>query len=208
MIYQSKVTELGPVKFPEFLGERVYMKEFLQREGLPEELKRWQSTVDQMLDGIESDNPIYIMIDQSFVKKGTPHRRPGVHIDGYWNPEIKAHGGGHFYNPPNRHSPGHSPVPTHGPRNRSWRSASFNHPEDVILASSTTAARAYVGKYESEIGDMGDCKDIDVSSLDSLLLEQGKAYSGNITFLHESLPLQEDCFRTLVRLNMSGWSCN
>ena len=55
------------VTFPEFTGERVYMQKFFKRTGLPSNLSRWQVTVDKMLQGVETDNAIYIMIDQGIV---------------------------------------------------------------------------------------------------------------------------------------------
>lgn len=65
--FHSKVVELGPVTFPEFNAEKVYMQPFLKKQGLPEHLKHWQPTVDLMLQGIETDETIYLMIDQAFV---------------------------------------------------------------------------------------------------------------------------------------------
>ena len=91
---QSNVELRGAVKFPQFLGERVYMREFTKSDGLPNDLMRLQSTIDGMLEGIEVDGPIFVMIDQSEVKAGQFHRRPGMHVDGIWNPKMFAHGHG------------------------------------------------------------------------------------------------------------------
>lgn len=33
-----------------------------------------------------------------------------------------------------------------------------------------------------------------------------KAYAGNVSMLHESMPLPTDTLRTLVRINVPGWS--
>ena len=90
----SIVQQRGAVTFPAHTGERVYMREFRKSTGLPAHLSRWQSTIDAMLDGVDTDGPIYLMIDQGVVKATSSHRRPGLHIDGYWNPAISAHGGG------------------------------------------------------------------------------------------------------------------
>src|SRR5512144_898315 len=88
----SSVQQRGAVRFPEFIGERVYMREFNPRNGLPKDLARWQGTVDAMLDGVDAPGSVFIMIDQGEVKAGQFHRRPGVHVDGYWIPAIHAHG--------------------------------------------------------------------------------------------------------------------
>lgn len=45
------------VLFPSFSGERIYMREFSQVAGVPADLRRWQDTVDAMLDGIRVDGP-------------------------------------------------------------------------------------------------------------------------------------------------------
>jgi hypothetical protein len=52
---QSIVQERGRVVFPEHAGERVYMREIFKRKGLPPDLRRWQQTVDAMLEGVETD---------------------------------------------------------------------------------------------------------------------------------------------------------
>ncbi len=105
----SYVEKRSAVTFPEFRNEKVYMVPFYKKEGLPFNLKHWQKTVDAMLEGVETEDVIYLMVDQGIVKANTFHRRPGVHIDGYWNPSFNGHGGhritmsGHSHN-----SGGHS----------------------------------------------------------------------------------------------------
>ncbi len=89
----SYVEKRNTVTFPSFNNERVYMLPFYKKNGLPENLKHWQKTIDMMLDEVETEEVIYLMIDQSYVKANSYHRRPGVHIDGYWNPELNGHGG-------------------------------------------------------------------------------------------------------------------
>lgn len=247
MLHRSIIETRGLAAFPDYTGERVYMEPFLKADGLPAHLARWQPTVDAMLDGIDTDHPVYIMIDQSPVKAGATQRRPGLHIDGYWNPGITAHGNTpglplrHQGISPNRHQPSqpiHRPAPSHrqvppvrhgsmsslgrhGHRMTSaigrhyghrpgidstWADATFDAPEGIILASTISAARGFVGDYEGVIGDMGDCAHIDVSGLDVLPMVAGQVYAGNVNCLHESLPVHTDCLRSLVRLNVPGWT--
>ena len=191
MQHLSYVEQRGKVNFPEFTGERVYMKEFYKEKGLPSELSRWQNTVDSMLEGVETDGPIYLMIDQGVVKGGTSQRRGGLHVDGYWNPRISAHGG-------NTHI---GSWKTGG-----WVNCDFKDKEALILASSLTAARGYQGIWEGSCGEGGDCSHINTSNLKEVVMHAGNIYAGNVTMLHESLPVAEDCIRTLVRLNVPGWS--
>lgn len=89
----SNVQQRSSVSFPEFTGERVYMREFSLDQGLPADLRRWQPTVDSMLDGVKATGPVFIMIDQAVVVASNPHRRPGLHVDGYWHPVKLGHVG-------------------------------------------------------------------------------------------------------------------
>ena len=212
MKYQSKVVEAGSVLFPEFKNERVYMLPFFKKEGLPSHLARWQSTVDQMLQNIETDSPIYLMIDQSFVKAGTPQRRPGLHIDGYWIPESHSHGQGGGRHSQNSVVYAGTHSNNGGSRHRSnkdmfqsWQDAEFKDHEALILASNISAARGFTGIYEGPIQEMGNCQNVSTNALNEVKLEANKAYIGNVTFLHESLPVENDCYRTLVRLNVPGF---
>jgi hypothetical protein len=176
---QSIVEQRNTVTFPAFIGERVYMQPFLKKDGLPEALRqRWQATIDAMLEGVETDKPIYLMIDQQRVTVGSYHRRPGLHIDGYWNPGV-GHHTGHIH-------------------------TNFLK-EGLILASSVQACRAFIGEYHELPGDGGDCSHVDTSKMEEIIFKENNVYAGNVGLLHESLPVKQDCFRTLVRLNVPGW---
>lgn len=90
---QSIVQERGAVRFPEFRGDRVHMLTVYRDKPLPVELKHWQLTFNDMLEGINTDGPVYLMIDQKAVKAGKFHRRRGIHIDGFWVPGTLLTGG-------------------------------------------------------------------------------------------------------------------
>lgn len=317
-MFTSQLHTGGSVSFPSFMGERVYMEKFHKEEGLPKHLRRWQDTVDQMLVNVDTDNPIYIMIDQAKVAPKKTHRREGVHIDGYWIDReyyagylgdgagggrshriLNAHGSvnipsGHgsvsngwgSVNTPsghgsltsinrNRHvntedpyirnqhgtvikrNPNCPKIPrknTHGmiigwddPRPEipefdshgnlrrwiknpkppkydshgnflgfssetqeiiitdDWSTAELQIPEAIILASNYSACKGYVGEWEGTIKDGGDCSEVDLSNLKEVLLEPNKVYIGNVGFLHETLPVEHEVERTLVRLNVKDW---
>lgn len=219
--FMSVVRQMGtiPLATPEFTGERIYMVPFMQKEGLPREISRWQHTVDAMLDGIQTEQPIYLMVDQGIVAAGEPHRRPGVHIDGYWCPEIRAHGGGgHAPRRAPGHGPGrggHRPLPRHHAGGiisapgrwdapPTWQTSTFSEDEAIILASTVSAARAYRGEFEGAIGEGGDCREISLDNLELIDMQAFNVYAGNVTMLHESLPVSVTTPRTLVRLNLPG----
>lgn len=211
---QSIVQARGSVRFPAFNKERHYMRPFTQAEGLPKDLRHWQTTVDQMLLGVDAPGPIYIMIDQSEVRAGAAQRRPGVHIDGYWNPGLSAHdSGGHVTKATGSHRP--EPVHLSSPRAAwdtsppRWNTAHLKGQwpaEAIILASDVQACRALVGAWDGVIGDGGDCSHLALAGLESITMQPNVAYAGNVTMLHESLPVAQDCRRTLVRLNVPGWT--
>lgn len=216
---KSIVKELGQVEFPAFTGERVYMLEIFKDKPLPEPLARWEPTVAQMLLGVDTDGPVYLMIDQKVVKATETHRRPGMHIDGFWMPEHRAHGPGHIIMKENRsgryggpqywQSPrgvvaeangihNTRPPPSHVTNETIWPN------ETIILASDVSACRALVGDWEGKIGVGGDVSHLSFPNLKEIQLKANIAYAGNVTFVHESLPVPQDVCRTVVRLNVPG----
>lgn len=212
----SIIQERGPVTFPDFQAQRVYMLPFFKRDGLPEGLARWQPTVDAMLHDVDTSLPIYLMVDQAVVSPNTTHRRPGVHVDGYWNPgkhsghrSVSAHGarpGTHTPQPPQRGR--HDFLSErHHLSASDWNVIDFSSPEAIMLASNVSASAAYVGEYDEQLlRHGGDASAVDLLPLSRVLLDAGKVYAGNVAVLHESLPVTESVERTLVRLNVPGWS--
>lgn len=204
----SIIERRGRVSFPAHTGERVYMQPFTKREGLPANLRRWQLTVDQMLDGVDVDGPIYLMVDQKRVAAGTTHRREGLHVDGNWVPSLHGHGhsGGHVHAPigGHRHSGGHSHPPRGGHRHSSHSHYKYR-PEAIILASDVLGARAYAGEFSGKVGPGGECDEIDSSTLRAIDMGPFYVWAGNVTMVHEAVTLPQDTLRTVVRLNVPGW---
>jgi hypothetical protein len=191
----------GVVNFPMHNNERHYMIAFTRSAGLPTELKHWQRTVDQMLDGIYTDGPMYVMIDQKHVKAGQPHRRPGLHIDGLW---VAAPSMGGWKTDPPRWSSNIGRHNTHDPH---ITQIDGEFPKEaILLATDFTASRAFVGEWDAAIGKGGDCSHVDTASLQELILTAGHTFAGNVTMLHETMPIPIDCLRTVVRTNVPGWS--
>lgn len=193
----STAVMAGDVTFPSFTKERVYMAKFFKKTGLPSYLKRWQKTVDAMLNLVETDNPIFIMIDQGVVKPQQSHRRPGVHIDGYWCEELHSHHG----------TGGHIMSTKAGWQGGSgWvTSGELTAPEAIILASDYSSAIGYTGEWDGTIGEGGDLSHLDLSQMNRIRLQANKVYIGNVGFVHESVPVTEEVNRTLVRLNVKNW---
>lgn len=208
---KSSVQQLGRVRFPEFTGERVYMQEFTKKGGLPKHLKRWQDTVDAMLEGIECSASIFLMIDQAPVKAMATQRRPGVHIDGIWEPGVSSHSPGRpehvFAVPGHKMWPKHVTVPTPASPWRTVRPghAMLDESELLVLASNVLGCDAYEGEYNDTPGKGGDCSHFDLSRMQRVDMEPGIAWAGDtMQMLHESIPVRKDCLRTVVRLNVQG----
>ena len=210
--FQSECRKIGQVFFPEFTGERVYMRPFKIKHGLPSDLKRWQTTVDCMLKDIYTDEDIFIMIDQGIVQAGSTHRRGGPHIDGHWCPQVASHGtpSHHRDSIPETPSERHNGQPprTHNTAvsNNShgyWNLDNFRD-EALILASNISACYGYVGEIKGNPKEGGDCSHLDLSRMTKIRLKANVAYSGNVTFIHESAHVTKNCERTLVRLNIPG----
>lgn len=201
---KSNIRELGTVEFPEHTGERVYMVKFTKKDGLPKELSRWSKTVDTMMAHIKDWDHAFLMIDQGEVKAGTTHRRGGAHIDGNWVEANASHGGGGGHmGGGERDGPSHRQG-GHRSRNSAdglWHSEAFT-PEALVLASNVEACVGYVGEIDGHPKVGGDCSHLDLSKTSKVVLRKNTAYSGNVTMVHESIPVEKDCKRTLVRINV------
>ena len=193
----STVQQRGTVPFPVFLGERIHMRAFTKSDGLAPALRRWQPTVDAMLDGIDVDGPIFLMIDQADVPPGSAHRRPGVHVDGYWQAGAQAHK--HNFEP----EPAEQP-----PADRHVVERQFGiRAETILLATDVLGCVAYAGSYDDQPAEGGDCSHIDVSKMDRVEFEPGRVWAGSaLGMLHESIAARRAGPRTVVRLNVPGWA--
>jgi hypothetical protein len=167
---------------------------------------RFAEAVRQMLAALPELNPeqeCYLMVDEGLVQPGRAHRRPGLHVDGYWHVPASCHGPSQPYHSPtpprHRPTPGWSPAPRH--------SASGNRSEALLLASNYPAARAYTGAYRRDFeGDWrgGDCSELSLANLQRLDLQAGLCYRLDaLASLHESLPIlsTQPVRRTVVRIN-------
>jgi len=204
----STFNEKNRVVFPAWAGERIYMEEFTKEQGLPPKLQRWQSTVDQMLENIDNTDKIYLMVDQAFVKAGNTHRRGGLHVDGFWNAGQPGLRGVSCHGPQRRG--GHESRPSHMPQlpprwkpERGGHMGLSNGGELIMLASDVQACRGVIGKYEEVVWKGGDYSHLHPEDFENHLLEPNRVYVGDTgSFLHESIAVKQDCYRTVVRLNV------
>lgn len=172
---KSEIKELGQVAFPEFTGERAYMVPIINKI-IPSEFKRWEQVIGIMLNDVELKDVVYMTIDQKAVKKGDFHRRSGAHIDGNYT----SLGWG---SPPG------------------WITDNLQG-GGIMLASDNVGCIAYEGTFNGFAGDGGDCSHIDLSASKASVLSPNKAYLGNVTMVHETIPAIEDQNRSFIRLTL------
>lgn len=200
MFLQSVVEARGLLPpMPTFTGERIYMRPFTREA----DLGRWTPTVLAMLDGIEWDGDAYLMVDQQRVVAGETSRRPGLHVDGWWDPGVSAHGGvgrppSHRARPTHRQAPPRHQQPSHM-HGSGWKR------EGILLASDVQGCRAFAGLFPDDVGERGNCAHLDGEGMTPVVFDANRVYAGNVTMLHESLPVVADCLRTVVRINVPGW---
>ena len=74
--------------------------------------------------------------------------------------------------------------------------------QKLIMVSSEPYCKVYLGEYDGEIKEGGDCSEIDTSAMESMILEPNHVYMGDaMTLLHETLPATHTSNRALIRIN-------
>lgn len=185
---QSKSVCLGTIDVPLFDG-KISMVSFdvTTLDGLAEEFKE---LVKNMLSTLKISGIAYFTIHGRKLCKNETLRRPGAHVDGNYEP-------------------------FHG----SWRTGGWKVGEDGPPVGSETHYRQYVSplggmilatNYSSAIGWNGDydgipniggnCSHIELDK--PFVLESNKIYYGNNHFIHESLPVDKDVHRVMVRITL------
>lgn len=200
-MYESFIREGQKVTFPRWQGDRHYMLPFTTASGLPKSAERFQDIVDQMMLSVcvSRSQVCHLMVDEKYVAPGDCHRRPGLHVDGYWIAGLRCHGGKH--SPVPQH---HSPSPEEPKPKKNKKKAT----EAILLASSYTAARAFVGNYERDfIADWrgGDCSELGLGGLKEVTMRAGVTYLMDVFTLHESLPMDKAVLRSVLRINVPNY---
>lgn len=153
------------------------MVKFTPDEGVPECLSAWKHTISDMLATfvLYGSRPLFVTVDQSFVKAGQTHRRGGAHIDGNWIEETDTH------------------------HNRNLV------PEAILLANNIEGTTAvYLGHVDGSPEYGGSCDHLPLFQLTRALLRANTCYEGNVECIHECLPVSEDCYRQMIRIVIPG----
>jgi hypothetical protein len=190
---KSLATELMYVQVPEFTGElRMLPFDMQTLKGIPEEFMEFVRTLIAPLP--DKKHTAWFTLDGRVIEKGKSHRRPGVHIDGNYIPDVSDWGGG----------------------SNGWkvgeggRSLSSDHHKlsyenengGLILVSNYPACRGWIGSYDITPGIGGDLRH-SADKLDKgFMLKSNTVYYGNSRFIHESLPVENKVHRVLARITL------
>ncbi len=189
----SKSKEIGKIKLPEYKGDRVYMHEFLIEDPkMPRGYERWNETLKTIVShSPKKTGKAYITIDEKLVKTGESHRRGGPHTDGNYLFGWGGGGSGWLTGEDGRVLPREKHLQQY-----------CSDKGGMLIVSSYQACKAWNGEFKGEPNQGGDCSHIDLSGLESYNLKPNTLYWGNSTFIHESLPIEEDVERQLVRITL------
>lgn len=151
--------------------------------------------VKEMLTGIDLlGNTAYLTIHGKNLKKGEMLRRGGKHIDGNFDPDIfnwTCHGVD-FEEWLKKEAPS---------VNSKYHDILYNSDRGgILLLSNYSSCLGWVGEFEGIAGLGGDCSHIETN--EPFMLERNKVYYGNSTFIHESIPVEEDVYRIMFRITL------
>lgn len=196
---QSKSIKIKEISLPEYKGDRLYMHEFdMENPILPVGYERWKETIEDIISHSKTKKgKAYLTIDEKIVKKGETHRRGGPHTDGNYLFGWGGGGSGWLTGEDGRFLP----QEKHEQQYCSDKGGMF-------IISSYEACKGWNGTFEGQPGQGGDCSKIDLSKMSSFILSKNTLYWGNSTFIHESLPLDKDVKRQLVRITLPADSDN
>jgi hypothetical protein len=189
---KSKSKMIKPISLPEWKGDRVYMYEFeMSNPVLPKKYKRWEPLINEIIESApKKTGKAYLTIDEKIVKKGESHRRGGPHTDGNY---LFGWGGGSGWL--TGEDGRFLPREKHEQQYCSDKGG-------MLIVSSYEACDGWNGDFHGQPNQGGDCSHLDLSNMEKFRLKKNTLYWGNSTFIHESLPLDKDVKRQLVRITL------
>jgi len=178
--FQSVIEERQNISFPEYKGIRILHMPLIlgDLDSLPDYLDHWRHTFTQLFNIAHIKKGIaYITIDEKIVKKGDTHRRKGLHVDGVYQGHAGCtFGGGTFGQVGN----------------------------GMYLASSEIGCRAWKQEFIGRAGHDGECDHLSnqCKKENEIILDKNKVYWLDGLCVHESIPMEQNTQRTLIRFTM------
>ena len=189
------------MELPDWQGDQLYMHpiDLAQPAKLPEQLQRWEPFIGKMLlSSPTRTGTAYVTIDQREVQPNHTHRRGGPHVDGNFLFAWNGSGGG-----------GSGWLTGEDGRVLPPELHKMQYCSDTgatLIASSYSACKGWVGDYDDEPAQGGNCAHFaeKLKSMASLLMKPFRLYLMGSTAIHESLPIQSDTpvRRTLLRITL------
>lgn len=188
---QSKASELFPVEFPKVAsmghtGIQCQMEATKVMDINNGAFHYLGPLLAEMTSFLNPEDVVYVTIDEQFVRKGNTQRRGGVHIDGNWFLTGELNGGvwkvGGYWG----------------------TDREFSRHGGMIIASNYSSCAAWLGEFKGEPGAGGCCDHMkdQLATKEKLIMKANVAYLTNSTCVHESLPLDKDVYRRLVRITL------
>lgn len=161
-------------------------------EGLSDEFKVVANKMLSRFNSISGTG--FFTIHGKKLKKNGTLRRGGPHTDGNYEPHSMTFGG----------TGGGSgwKVGESGPEvNSELHRRQYNKETGgILLASNYESCLGWNGEYEGLPSKGGDCSKINLD--EPFILSKNKVYYGNNHFIHESLPVDKDVHRVMVRITL------
>jgi len=186
--------KLIEVSFPSFEGE-IKMLPF-NLSDLSSIPKQFLELVMSMINFLPVKEGIaYLTVDGKMIPAGSSHRRGGAHIDGNYIPEMCGWGssgtGGNGWK-----------VGENGRAlDSDTHKLSYNNPDGgMLIVSDYAGCKGWNGAFNGEPGIGGDCRHIELDK--GFILEPNTVYYGSSQFIHESLPLEKEVYRTMIRITL------
>ncbi len=185
MPFNSEFKKVGELYLPAFSGTRVMMLPVMlgDDESIPEFLHHYKNAVSglfQMADEDHIGKVGYLTIDEKAVKPKATHRRAGLHVDGVYQGESGAWGGG---------------KGTGG----GWGARGAG----MLTVASHPGCRAWNQDFTGWPGWEGECDHL-AEELQGLgtLFGANEVYWVDGMCVHESVPQPVEVNRQFVRLSM------
>lgn len=163
------------VTLPVFKGVRVMMMPFHTHDvedSVPEDLFRWVPTIERMCEYAPAGVG-YLTIDESLVRAGETHRRPGLHVDGI-GPDGRAGG---------------------------WGGGGGYASEGMVMVASHYGCNAYPQAFDGYPGPDGDCEHLRGELRARWELQAGFVYQCRPLLVHEAIPMVSDTKRSFCRVS-------
>lgn len=190
-MFNSTFEKLGKISLPaEKSITKILMMPIIigDNKSIPNTLSKWFESLNQLyanVDPRDIGKIGYLTIDEKPLVKGQVHRTKGIHVDGVFKAPsgtiASSHGGG-----------GHG-----GNRLNNTNKGGF------YLVSNHIGCRAWNQVVDGYPGSTGECEHLEPYLKDANLevFQEDTVYWLDRLCVHESIPMDKDCHRQLIRLS-------